>query len=39
LGVRCGGEEVVHGAALVGYEMTEHDPAQPFEGQHRNDRL
>jgi len=31
LGVRSGGEEEIHGAALVGFEMSDHDPAQPFE--------
>ena len=35
--VRCGGEEQVHRPTLVGFEVAEHDPAQPFEGQHRCD--
>jgi hypothetical protein len=34
---RC--EEEVHRAAFVGFEMTEHDPAQPFERQHGGDGL
>jgi len=31
LRVRGGGEEEVHGAALVSFHVAEHDPAQPFE--------
>ena len=37
LRVGRGGEEEVHGAALVGFEMTEHDPAKPFQRQQRSD--
>ena len=30
-GVRRGGQELVHGAALVGLDVTERDPAQPLD--------
>jgi hypothetical protein len=33
LHLRCGGEEEVYGAAFVGFEMTEDDPAQSFQWQ------
>ena len=37
LGLRCGGEELVHGAALVGLDVGEGDPAQVGERHDRGD--
>jgi hypothetical protein len=39
LGTRGGGEEFVHRATLIGFHMSEGDPAQPLDGNDAGDRL
>ena len=38
-GLRRRGEQLVHGAALVGFDMAEGDPAKPVERGDRGDGL
>jgi hypothetical protein len=39
LGSRCGREQLVHGAALIGLDVAEGDPPKPLDGRDAGDRV